>query len=142
MKQFIAAAALLAGCALYSPVHAVGAIAVAEPANIVEDGYAVGVASNQKTVADAERIAVEQCQSVEATPAATRKLCKVVRTFENQCAAGALDPKDGTPGAGWAVAETLAIAKRDALQRCEDTAGKERRGECRVILESCDGKAK
>ena len=139
MKQFFTAAALLALC---SPASAFGALAIAEPANIVTDGYAAGVASNQKTSADAERIAVEQCQTVEATPIATRKLCKVVRTFENQCAAGALDPKDGTPGAGWAVAETLAIAKRDALQRCEDTAGRDRKGECRVILESCDGRAK
>jgi hypothetical protein len=142
MKQFIAAATFIAGCALCTTAHATGALAVAEPADIVKEGYAVGIAYNQKTAADAERIAIEQCQTVEAAPLATRKLCKIVRTFDNQCGAAAIDPEDGTPGAGWAVAETLAIARRDALQRCEDTAGRDRKGECRVTLEGCDGKAK
>jgi hypothetical protein len=142
MKQFLAMTALFAGFALFSSAGATGALAVAEPADIVKEGYAVGIAYNQKTAADAERIAIEQCQAVDAAPPATRKLCKVVRTFENQCGAAAIDPEDGTPGAGWAVAETLAIARREALQRCEDTAGATRRGECRVTLEGCDGKAK
>lgn len=142
MKQLAVAAVLLAGLAFASPAHAAGALAVGEPTDIAEDGYAVGIAYSFKTQAEAEERAVRECQSVEEAPLATRKLCKVVRTFENQCGAAAIDPKNGTPGAGWAVAETLAIAKRDALQRCEDTAGRDRKGECRISLEGCDGKAK
>jgi hypothetical protein len=142
MKKFLTAAALLAACASSNPVFAAGAVAVAEPADVAKDGYAIGISYNYKTTAEAEERALRECQSTEDAPAETRKLCKIVRTFENQCAASALDPKAGTPGAGWAVAESLAIARRDALQRCEDTAGRDRRGECRTSAEGCDGKAK
>lgn len=139
MKHIFAAIAFFA---LHSSAYATGALAVAEPADVKKEGYAVGIAYNQKNAAEAERIALEQCRAVDAAPLATRKLCTVVRTFDNQCGAAAIDPQDETPGAGWAIAETLAIARRDALQRCEDTAGSDRRGECRVVLEGCDGKAR
>jgi hypothetical protein len=122
--------------------NAAGAIAVAQPADVAADGYAVGVGFNHKTNTEAEDRALRECQAVEEAPPATRKLCKVVRTFLNQCAAAAIDPQNGTPGAGWAVADTLEIARRDALQRCEDTAGRDRKGECRVTLDACDGTAK
>ena len=142
MKKLLSAAILFATCAFASPAFATGALAVAEPNNVADDGYAVGIAYNHKTTAEAEDRALRECQSVDEAPPSTRKLCKIVRTFDNQCGAAAIDPKNGTPGAGWAVAETLAIARRDALQRCEDTAGSDRKGECRVTLEGCDGKAK
>ena len=142
MKQLFIAAALIAACSLASPVHATGAMAVAEPADVSTDGFAVGIAYNHKTNETAEERALRECRSVEEAPPATRKLCKIVRTYENQCGAAAIDPQNGTPGAGWAIADTLAIAKRDALQRCEDTAGRDRKGECRITLEGCDGKAK
>lgn len=142
MKQFLTAATLLAACMIASPAFAAGAMAVAEPADVAADGYAVGISYNHKTSADAEERAIRECQAVDEAPPATRKLCKIVRTFVNQCGAAAIDPKNGTPGAGWAIAETLALARRDAMQRCEDTAGNDRRGECRVTLEGCDGAAK
>ncbi|MBS4084397.1 MAG: DUF4189 domain-containing protein [Rhizobiales bacterium] len=143
MNRFLNAAALLVFCvAAASPVHAAGALAVAEPADIVKDGYAAGISYHKKTAAEADQTAIRECESVDSAPVSTRKLCKVVSSFENQCAAVALDPEAGTPGAGWGVATTLADARREALRRCEATAGAKRQGECRVTAEGCDGKAK
>ena len=134
MNRFLNAAALLVFCvAAASPVHAAGALAVAEPA---------GISYHKKTAAEADQTAIRECESVDSAPVSTRKLCKVVSSFENQCAAVALDPEAGTPGAGWGVATTLADARREALRRCEATAGAKRQGECRVTAEGCDGKAK
>ncbi len=143
MHHLLKAAALLGLClATASPALSAGALAVAEPADIVKDGYAAGISYQKKTAAEADDTAVRECESVESAPLSTRKLCKVVRSFENQCAAVALDPEAGTPGAGWGVANSLADARREALVRCEATAGEKRKGECRVTAEGCDGKAK
>lgn len=142
MKQLIVAAALLFALAPNTNVHAAGAVAIAEPADVKEDGYAAGIAYRHKTQSEAEERAMRECQSVEDAPPATRKLCRIVRTFEDQCAAVALDPQAGTPGAGWAVGTSLADARTEALRRCEATAGAARQGECRVTAEGCDGKAK
>ncbi len=140
--KYLAAACLYAVCAFASPAHSAGAVAIAEPADVVADGYAAGIAYRHKTQADAEDRALRECESVTDAPPATRKLCKVVRTFDNQCAAVALDPQAGTPGAGWAVGDTLALARSEALKRCEATAGTARQGECRVTAEGCDCSAK
>ncbi len=142
MKKLIAAAILLAGCAFASPAFSFGAVAIAEPADVAKDGYSSGISYNFKTAPEAEDRAYKECSTTEDAPPSTRQLCRVIRTFENQCVAVALDPQAGTPGAGWAIGETSAIARRDALQRCEDTAGKDRRGECKITAEGCDGKAK
>lgn len=142
MKIMPAAAILLAACAFAPPAYSAGAVAVAEPSDVAADGYAAGIAYRHKNQEEAENRAMRECESVEDAPAATRKLCKIVRTFENQCAAVALDPQAGTPGAGWAVEDTLAGARSEAVRRCEATAGAARQGECRVTAEGCDGKAK
>jgi hypothetical protein len=55
--------------------------------------------------------------------------------------AGALDPKNGTPGAGWALGDTQKQADDEALARCRNTAG-DRRDFCKVINQLCDGTAK
>jgi len=142
MQRTLGILTVVALCALQSPLHAAGAVAIAEPADIAADGYAAGISYGIKSPAEADERAVRECLAVEDAPVTTRKLCKVVRSFENQCGAVALDPKAGTPGAGWAVADSLTEARRDALQRCEQTAGSERQGECRVTAEGCDGKAR
>ncbi len=142
MKIISAAVALLAVCAFVSPANSAGAVAIAEPADVAADGYAAGIAYRHKTSTEAEDRAMRECESVEDAPPATRRLCKIVRTFDNMCAAVALDPQAGTPGAGWAVGDTLADARREALRHCEATAGAARQGECRVTAEGCDGKAK
>jgi len=66
----------------------------------------------------------------------------VVQTFRNQCFAVAMDPKDATPGAGWAVADDKESAARAALAKCVATAGDDRRDACEVTHSGCDGKAK
>lgn len=142
MKSVPAFVILLAACSFTSPAFSFGAVAIAEPADVAKDGYSSGIAYNFKAQSEAEDRAQLECANTQDAPPETRKLCKVIRTFENQCVAVALDPKAGTPGAGWAIADTLALARRDALQRCDDTAGSDRRGECRVTAEGCDGRAK
>lgn len=135
-------AAILAFSLATGPCWALGAVAIGEPSDVAKEGYSAGISYNFKTPAEAEDRAYQECSTVASVSAETRKLCKIVRTFEHQCAAIALDPAAGTPGAGWAVAESLLAARREAVQRCEETAGTERRGECRVSAEGCDGKAK
>lgn len=142
MKKFVAAALMFASCAYSAPAFGFGAIAVAEPSDVAADGYSSGISYNFKTSTEAEDRAHRECSTSRDAPPATRQLCKLIRGFENQCVAVALDPQNGTPGAGWAIADTLVLARRDALQRCEDTAGKDRQGECRVTAEGCDGRAK
>lgn len=142
MKNLLAAVALTSAVLFASPAFATGAIAVAEPNDVAKDGYSSGISYNFKTDAEAEDRALRECQNSQDAPPATRQLCKLIRTFSNQCVAVSLDPQAGTPGAGWAIADTLAGARREATQRCEDTAGRDRQGECRVTAEGCDGKAK
>lgn len=143
MKTFAtAAAAFLLSCSVVSPVLAVGAVATAEPADVARDGYSSGISYNFKTAREAEDRALQECRQTQDAPAETKKLCRIIQSFENQCVAVALDPEAGTPGAGWALGDTLALARSNALQRCEETAGSDRRGECRVTAEGCDGRAK
>ena len=63
-------------------------------------------------------------------------------TFKNQCIAVAMDPADGTPGVGWAVAADLRTTEAEALAKCEATAGPGRRAACKVDSSGCDGTAK
>src|ERR1700694_4653183 len=84
-----------------TPGVAEGAIAIAQPPNIVKQGFAFGTAWNYSTVEEARSVALERCRKTK--DEARRALCKVVRTFHNECVAVSMDPKDGTPGTGWAV---------------------------------------
>lgn len=119
-----------------------GALAIAAPPNIAEDGYSSGIAYNYRTEAEAEARALRECRNSKDAPANTRKLCELVRRFVDQCAVVALDPQEGTPGAGWAVAPTLALARSEALRVCNATAGRNRQGKCEISVEGCDGRAR
>ncbi|MEO8319538.1 MAG: DUF4189 domain-containing protein, partial [Bradyrhizobium sp.] len=68
----------------------------------------------------------------------TRALCKVAKTFENQCLSTALDPKAGTPGFGWAIETKRAEAEAEALENCRRTAGKGRVNFCKTMTSECD----
>jgi hypothetical protein len=142
MKKLIATAALFAAWAAATPASGFGAVSIAQPSDVAKDGYSSGIAYNFRTAAEAEDRAQQECSTTRDAPPETRKLCKHVRTFEHQCVAVALDPQAGTPGAGWALGDTLVLARKNALDRCEETAGSDRKGECRVTAEGCDGKAK
>jgi hypothetical protein len=117
--------------------RAEGALAIGQPPNIVKDGYAFGIASNYSTKEEATSNALELCRNTKSQ--GSRVLCKVIRSFKNECAAVAMDPKDGTPGAGWAVEATQEKAEENALAECRATAGPSRRQFCVIASKKgCD----
>ncbi len=120
--------------------HAEGAIALGVPDDVAKQGLAFGRSWNVPNVDDAKQRAMEECKTVQGAPPATRKLCKVVATYENQCAAIALDNKAGTPGWGYAIGDTKEEAEEGALRNCQKTAGTERQKFCELGNTRCDGK--
>jgi Domain of unknown function (DUF4189) len=94
------------------------------------------------TPEDAKAKALGGCKSNGSQTA--KDLCSIVATFQNQCVAEALDPQDGTPGFGWAMADASEEAKRQALAKCRDTAGATRQDACIIPDKGlwCDGSAK
>jgi hypothetical protein len=143
-QRILLAAALLAGVLARADLAAAnGALAVGEPQNIAAEGYAYGFALDQPSSEKAGAEALRDCRTP--TPGIDRRaqaLCKVVQAFKNQCFAVAMDPKDGTPGVGWAVEGDKDAASRAALAKCAATAGEDRRDACEVTHSGCDGNAK
>ena len=125
----------------WTPALAEGAIAVGLSSNVAKSGVAAGAAGDLGTFADAQYAALQQCKNGRAANASTRALCSVVATFNNKCAAIAADPKPGTPGFGWAVSLTADAAAKWALNKCDATAGPDRRAACKVVTVTCDGLA-
>jgi hypothetical protein len=108
----------------------------------VRKGFAAATSSNFKTFEEAEKDALQACREEKTAPEVVKRLCKVILTYRDQCAAIAIDPAAGTPGAGWAIAPTKAEAENIALAACERTAGTNRRGKCEVTAIRWDGSAK
>jgi hypothetical protein len=123
-------------------VLAEGAVAIGIAPGGVINGYASGTATNYKTPEEARQGALAGCRKSTGANEASKAQCKVVSSFHNQCFSQALDPKDGTPGAGWALAATQTAADQEALVRCRETAGEARRSFCEVTDRKCDGSAK
>src|SRR5262249_17972105 len=143
-RRALLAAMLLAGTlGRPDPAAADGALAVGEPADVASEGYAYGFALDEPTAEQAGAGALRDCRTpTQGIDPRAQALCKVVQTFKNQCFAVAMDPKDGTPGAGWAVADDKDAASRAALAKCVATAGDDRRDACEVNHSGCDGSAK
>ncbi len=139
IAEAIGGLAVIAALAGEAPARAEGAVAVGQPKDVAASGYAIGMSGNYKTEAEAKERALKECRSGDAAPESTRKLCKVVRTFKKACVAAALDPKDGTPGAGWAMATNRPEAETAAIVACRKTAGKAREEFCVVSAVQCDG---
>jgi hypothetical protein len=139
LGSFARAVTLLCLVAESTSALAAGALAVGQTGNIRKDGLAIGFAVNRATKDRAEADALKQCLDFKAAPDRTRALCKIVQVYEKQCVAVALDPKNGTPGAGWAVMATKAEADNSAMGRCRDTAGKSRATFCAITVSRCDG---
>jgi hypothetical protein len=133
----------LLGAFLATPnvAQAAGAVAIGLPADVAESGISMFIYVNASSTDEARSKAVAGCKTIGSETA--RALCKVMATFTNQCAAEALDPKDGTPGFGWAIADTAADAKSQAIANCRDTAGPDRQDACAVPDKGvwCDGRA-
>lgn len=123
---------------------ATGAVAVGQPADIAKDGVAIYTHVGAKTAEIAKQKALAGCRDLQGASATSRALCKIVATFDNQCVAQALDPQDGTPGFGWAMAGNSKTASKEALANCRDTAGPDRQDACVINDKSlwCDGSAR
>jgi len=117
-----------------------GALAVALPPDVVKQGFAYGYVTDYPDPDKADAQALKKCR--DTTVAGVRPLCAVIQDFKNQCVAVAMDPKAGTPGVGWGVADDVITAERKALGNCEDSAGLGRRANCTVDHSGCDGTAK
>ena len=120
-----------------SPAGAEGALAVGSTADVVKDGIAVGTSVNYKTPDEAEDAALKRCRDYKPAPKAAAQ-CRSVGTFRGECYAVSFDPKEGTPGAGWAIASTKALAEERALTNCQITAGETRRDFCTIAESKCD----
>jgi hypothetical protein len=122
---------------------AAGAVAIGLPSDVAKQGVSMGSDVNNKTMDAAKSQAVAQCKS--SGSAISNPLCKVVATFQNQCVATTIDPKAGTPGFGWAIADTSQAASEQAMANCRDSDGPAFKAGCQPggahpIL--CDGSAK
>jgi len=132
-------------------VLADGAIAVGVAPGGAARGYTSAIRVNEKDIDTAKANALTVCKKpsahVSGTPEdngsrAAKANCEVVATFRNKCAADALDPKDGTPGVGWAIGDTQQEADNEAIARCRSSAGADRREFCKITTRACDGEAK
>jgi hypothetical protein len=124
------------------PSVAEGALAIGLPANVSKDGFAYAYHIGKDSAEESRRPALKTCR--EPSPvksAAARALCAVIASFHDQCVAVAEDPQAGTPGVGWAIADSLRDAESEALAKCEATAGPGRRAACLVDHSQCDGTA-
>lgn len=131
--------ALLAAVAGSSPAGAAGALAVGSTSDVSKDGIAVGTSINYDTPEEARSAALKRCREYKPAPKAAA-MCQSVGTFTGECYAVSFDPKAGTPGAGWAIASTKALAEERALENCKATAGATRRDFCRIEESKCDEK--
>jgi Domain of unknown function (DUF4189) len=139
-STIVCACALLASAT--GPSHAVSAFAAGIPDDVAVKGVAVGQAHNYTTQEDAEAEALRQCRTNPDSDDEVHALCKIVDHFDNRCVAVALDPKAGTPGWGWSIADTRNGAKDQALDICRQSAGADRAPYCIVSTEACDGTAR
>jgi hypothetical protein len=135
---------LLSGAMLWGkPGAAEGALAIGLPDDVAKKGFAYAYHVGKEPTDEARRMALKSCREpspVKSAPA--RALCAVIASFHDQCVAVAEDPQAGTPGVGWAIADTLRKAEAEALAKCEATAGPGRRAACIVDHSGCDGTAK
>ena len=141
---FVGLSLLCGGVLGPSQSHADGALAIGLPPDVVKGGFTYGYSNNNTDVNQAEAKALNACRTTKdaSNDANLRSLCKVLQDYSNQCIAVAMDPAAGTPGVGWAIANDLLSAERQALNKCMATAGPTRRAACVVDHSSCDGNAK
>ena len=131
---------LLAALAWPKVSSAEGALAIGLPGDVAKEGIAIGWVINSDSEGTAHERALRGCLDFKDAPATTRALCRVIKTFRGECVAIALDPEEGTPGVGWAVAVNMQAAETDALAACVSTAGAARQQHCKITVLRCDGK--
>lgn len=115
-----------------------GALAVGLPESGAQDGFSYGYAVGYEA-GEAEAQAMGSCRKNSGgAERAVLRLCRIVETFQGRCVAVAMDPKDGTPGVGWAVDDDETAAQAAAIAACHETAGEGRRLFCRIDASACD----
>ena len=122
-----------------APAYPFGAVAVALSGDVSQDGVAIGVAADKPTQDEANDVALQECNK-RRTADKVKVQCKLVGTFNNQCAADALDPEPGTPGFGWAIGADKSSTEGQALANCKATSSSSRQPFCRIGTSLCDGK--
>ena len=138
-KIIIGATLLATVLAETSPSVAAGAIAIGKPADVAKRGISMGFSTNRDTMDEAKARSMFLCRG--SGTVVSSALCDVAATFQNQCVAVAIDPQIGTPGFGWAVADTELAADNQAISNCRKTAGPTRQDACEVTDSYCDGSA-
>jgi hypothetical protein len=134
---------VVASCCMLAPTmpqttQAKSAFAAGIPDDVASQGVALGTGYNYSSRDGAEARALQECQTQQDAPQSTRDLCKIVDHFDGRCLSVSLDPKAGTPGFGWAVADTEDAANDQALTLCRQSAGSDRAPYCVVSLNECD----
>jgi Domain of unknown function (DUF4189) len=124
---------------LGSAARADGALAIGLPSDVAKQGFASGYSYDAENMDAARKTALDYCHKAPTNERA-RSLCSIVETFTRRCVAVAMDPKAGTPGVGWSVAENKLTAESEALARCAATAGEGRREACKVSNSNCDAR--
>lgn len=121
--------------------RAAGAFAVGQVG-----GFSFAIPANETDAAAASAKAIDLCRNTpDATKVAALKAdCKVIETFSNKCAVVAWDPAPNYPGVGvgWAIADDVQTAQRQAIAKCGATAKPGRADSCVVVRSNCDGTAK
>lgn len=139
MKFAMAAAGMLMLTLLMSrPSEASSAFAAGVPDSVAADGVSLGEAHNYDTREAAESEAMRRCQTDSNSTEKVHSLCKIIAHFDNRCLSTALDPKAGTPGWGWAIADTESQADDQALSMCRADAGADRAPYCVIEQSVCD----
>lgn len=116
-----------------------GALAIGLPEDGAQNGFAYGYATGYDDVETAKREALNTCRASKGGASrAVRRLCRIEATFHRRCVAVAMDPRDGTSGVGWAVADEQIEAEREALAACHETSQEGERLSCRIDGSGCD----
>ncbi len=115
---------------------ATGAIAFGSTGDVAKDGYSIGINANSSSDEEVRNGAMNWCRSHG--PKETQDKCEILLVYHNQCVAEAQDPKPGTPGFGFATADTEDAAKAVAMAICGATAGKSRRKFFEIVTTICD----
>jgi hypothetical protein len=138
VRGIVASAVICTGVHAITPAAlAEGAIAIGASGYFAKDGFAFGAAINKSSSDEASQQALATCKKYEGAPKMAA-LCRVVMTFSRECYALSFDPKPGTPGVGWAIADDKVKAEERAQKNCEVTAGAGRRDFCKVNQSFCD----
>jgi hypothetical protein len=117
---------------------AMSAFAAGVPDDVARAGVALGEGHNYPSRDEAENRALAECRGNKDTTEAVHALCRIIDHFDNRCLTTSLDPKAGTPGWGWAVADTQNDANDQALAMCRQSAGSDRAAYCEVSQSICD----